>query len=893
MTTSIKRKSLSVLLVLALVVSLFSGLTINASAADPGAYAVTFTAANVTVYDSTGTNPPPSTSGSDGTLQFKLTPATNYLVTSIVASPNTAVVTAASNGVYTLSNVTAPTTVTVNALATVPYAGQTSVGNYTLNSVPQLFQLASIVNGATPYNYAGSNFFQTGDIALAGAAWTPIGGHSAETGYAPNGTYFAGTYNGSPDAGVNYYSVTGLNITATLTSTTYSGWGLFGAAKGNIANLGVSGSITLSGTSADYVGGIVGYTTASVFNCVTNVTINAGSGSGNVGGIVGAIEDKTATTLATPIMVQYSVATGNVTGGYEVGGIAGGVYCTTAGNAAVDNCAYVGGTVATSNTSAKSFVGGIVGYLKGWLSRSYAEAVTLNTPGGHYLGGAVGRAQGSSSPLASIYNSYADVAAYTGSPDSEYDLPLVSTVDGSSALPINATVWTENIAGYTQPNPNDSPSVSGWGSFTNGSHSVNPLNTSATVSIINSVTNNYFTLGSASTTGTTYPVLTWQILPGSPPTTAARVYVDPTAPVTPLPLGGGVVYVDTDDATQIFVDGTAATNGTGTKASPFNNITSGLAALSAATGQKTIYIRGQVSIPSTLDPANTALTSTVVGATIKRSSIYGGYLFDISGGITPVTNITIDGNAGAFATNQTESLFRVEAGGELDVGSGASLQNNNASYGGAIRVMGGTAKLFDGGAITSNSSALNGGAVSVHTSGGQFLMTGGVIASNTAANDGGAISVYNKGIANISGGTITANTAIGNGGALIVGSGTTAATITGGTIIGNNATLGQGVYVNDVNSSFTVSPASGATFYLADTIYLPTSTVINVGATVANIKGYLTVQCQSPSTSPATVVAQVTSPYSGFSSNDEDSFAYVGGAYDFNIVSGGTQIVLD
>jgi hypothetical protein len=717
----------------------------------------------------------------------------------------------------------------------VPYAGQTTslANDYTISTATQLAALATAVNAGT--SYSGVNFWQIASIDLSvsdsytgltswvgGTPWTPIG-----SGYGTGSTPFAGTFNGSSGGGASsYFTISNLTIS---TSTSITGVGLFGNATGNLANITLlSGSITVTG-SGNYIGGIVGYTNGSVFNCQSGVSVTA-TGSSNVGGIVGAIETTSTTAVSPQLKIQYCYTAANVSGYSRVGGIVGSVYDKYAGNVGVDNNAYGSSTntipatgVITGSSASKVYAGGVVGYCQGWVSNSYAANITLvSTNSGHYFGGVAGILQGTG-PTASIYNSYGYVSTWTGTSTS-YDRPLAASVDNSNVLPINHCVAV-NANGYTQP---QGTGTAGWGLWTN-----TVVVTATDAATLNGTVP---TLGAAYTTGTSFPILTWQGTGGS------RIYVDPVAGTTGNTPGGTISYTDNDPSTGIFLDGTAATNGTGTKASPYNNIASALAALTTST--PTIYVRGMVTLS-----ANTNIFSSVSGATIQRSSIYDGYLFNITGGTTTVANIIIDGNKSSFSSSPVSSLFYIDADGTLNIITGATLQNNNGSDGGAVRIMGGVVAM-SGGQIIGNQAAQNGGAVSIHES-GSFLLSGGTIggtasgAGNTTLGDGAGVASYNGGNFVMSGGTITGNAASGSlnpatnpnvGGALMVGSGGFA-TLYGGSITGNTATNGgNGIYVAQSNSLTLAPIGTGAlTFGTSDAIYLPNSAGTTAGQVSFNI----------------------------------------------------------
>jgi hypothetical protein len=585
---------------------------------------------------------------------------------------------------------------------------------------------------------------------------------------------------------------------------------------------------------------IVGYTNASVFNCQTNVTINAGTGSGNIGGVVGGLENRysvVAPATVPTIVVQYSTAIGNVTGGYEVAGIVGGVYCTTEGSAAVDNCAYVGGTLATTNSGSRSYVGGIVGFLKGYLARSYAEGITLQSAGGHYLAGAVGHAEGTT-PLASIYNTYADVVSYSGT-DPDYDTPFVATVDNSGILPIYYDVWTETTAGYIQP---ISPPNTGWGLWLgSGRVAAAALNSDDTIDALNvgsTSGNEYYVEGPS-----TYPVLAWQ--------TIARAYINPTNPGTIIIPGGGT-SLPTENGTGVYVDGTFTGTSLGTKAAPYKTIADALANVDSATYLNTIIVQG----PVTISAAQNITVPTTLGVTdlvIRRSSEFPGTLFTITGGTTTVSaptgnSVTIDGNKAIVKPyTASNAMFDVRAGATLTVNSGVTLQNNYSNSGGAILVSGGTANLA-GGNIIKNETELNGGGVLVRQA-GTFNFSSGMIGgastsgnANSSTGNAGGVGVYHGSTFNLSGpAVIQGNTAIGNGGGVYVASSSTFTQGTigdGPTLDGNTATNGGNLYIEGSAAASTLNTGSirnGVAYAGGGGVYVDAGGILTLnGLTIAN-----------------------------------------------------------
>jgi hypothetical protein len=311
----------------------------------------------------------------------------------------------------------------------------------------------------------------------------------------------------------------------------------------------------------------------------------------------------------------------------------------------------------------------------------------------------------------------------------------------------------------------------------------------------------------------------------------AAAVIDFTDVYIDLQSGTPTPAPETDDLTMIFLDGSATTSGSGSKTSPYNSLTTALGDLTAT--RDIVYILGEVEIS-----ANTTISSAIEGATIMRSGSYTGNLFTVTNGNTltlgddPGTTaaeaIIIDGNTNI--KNASGSLFWVE-GGSLVINTGAVLQNNSTqTAGGAIHLRTGSATLAGGKII--NNTAKNGGAVEIDTGAG-FTMTSGEISGNTAAR------------------------------------------------------LGNGIYDN---GTLTLTPASSGTFSVADVIYLTDGKYINVGATIANITGSLTVTMAN--TAVNQIVAQVTGSYAVFTLPGDLKFAYSGGSHAFKPYNSNKQIAL-
>ncbi|HPG40302.1 MAG TPA: T9SS type A sorting domain-containing protein [bacterium] len=202
-------------------------------------------------------------------------------------------------------------------------------------------ELNDVRNDLTAY------YRQTANISLSGYdSWTPIGTGSATS------TAFTGTYDG------NGHKVTGL----TITSYSSAGAGLFGYNRGTIKNLGVSGSVSATATSAGILAGLNYYGTMQ--NCYTEGSVT--SSSNYVGGFVGSCSYST-----TGITQCYSTATVTATGAgsMNVGGFVG---HTNNSGATISECYCTGNVTNNNTTSANANTGGFVGASALTISNCYA-----------------------------------------------------------------------------------------------------------------------------------------------------------------------------------------------------------------------------------------------------------------------------------------------------------------------------------------------------------------------------------------------------------------------------------------------------------------------------------------------------------------------------------------
>ena len=180
------------------------------------------------------------------------------------------------------------------------------------------------------------------DLDLSAANWTPIGGYPSNI--------FKGTFDGRGHTiqyVISSYSPTG---------PYYSFIGLFEYVEGDISNLDVEGSISLSAFDREVsLGGLSGIFDGNITNCDSNVDITYALNQEAVwiGGLTGQYRAGTIQECAYTGAIS---ATGN-TGQAVAGGICGALHSGT-----IDSCKNAGRvTCETNDSSAIDVAGGIVG----------------------------------------------------------------------------------------------------------------------------------------------------------------------------------------------------------------------------------------------------------------------------------------------------------------------------------------------------------------------------------------------------------------------------------------------------------------------------------------------------------------------------------------------------
>jgi hypothetical protein len=407
-----------------------------------------------------------------------------YKITGVAASNGT-VTPASGNGTYTLSGVSADTTVTVTSVVDTDswsYKADTSwysatPTTFVLTTPAQLAGLATLVNGGNTFSGKTIQLNATATFALGGFEWMPIGG-------ADSGNSFAGTFDG------NNQTISGLNVTRVVPATT--GYGLFGSVTGAVQSLTVSGTVTTN-VNATGIAGVIGYTSGVITRVTNNVAVSVTSdGSSGIGGVVGILnKPATSSTVAT---VTESANTAGLTGNSRLGGVVGAVYSPTDGGAVVDQ-SYNTSTITGINTADRSYVGGVVGYSQGYIQHCYNQGKVEGGPGPYtFAGGVVGLLNGGSSTTgtAQMEDSYS-----TGTVTGNTYQALWGYVDQSRTVVITNVVYL---------NTQSQSTVGIAASSTNINAVTDSQMRSQYVIDTDYLDSDYF-----DQSGTDYPVLVWQL----------------------------------------------------------------------------------------------------------------------------------------------------------------------------------------------------------------------------------------------------------------------------------------------------------------------------------------------------------------------------------------------
>jgi hypothetical protein len=754
-------------------------------------YTVTFTGGNDQVrVNGVSTTSAQTTGG--GNLSFTVVPDLGYSISGVPTTTSGTITGSAGN--YTLTGAAANATVTVTTTAAAGYwtsvdtSGTTWGGNgsisdpYTIGDALGLAKLLQAVNTGAAKLYSGVYFQLTANIDLSANAWSPIGGghdlttvHNSIPEPVASSKSFTGTFDG------NGFSITGMSISIPTANDGSAGYGLFGFVNGGvIENLAVGGSVTVGQPAAgetitiNGVGGVVGYTTGSVYNAQSNVIISALSTSATdlsqIGGVVGI-----ATNGGNArVYIEYCDNTANLYGSSRFGGVIGAGYSVQTGGVVIDQ-SYNTGTL-TQLRNGKSYVGGVVGYLTGYVQNSYNTGNVL-VNGTTYAGGIAGLLSGSGSAIAGLISCY-----NTG------------TVSGTGTS-------LQALWGYSDDNPDvlvtnsvylNNMTQDPLGQTAKNYYSVDSA-TMASAAVIGGVylNVNVFSVGSSS------PTLNWQ-------NPATGTFVGP-------------IYLDTG----------AASGGTGKVGSLANTLTNAIALQSVNRG--TIIALDTFADADLPAGGAIALSGDPAISRIVRGYGVSGALFSITSSSATLSGGAVEGQD-ALSANAAGPLFSVSGSGALTVNATASLLNNSAGGTGAggVYINGGTFTL-NGGTIAFNSGYSGGGVGVAGTTAGTANINSGTISDNVGTLLGGGIylgmnasSILNiagglitrnyspsgggidadQGTLNLTGGIISDNTAS-NGGGINIGAANVS--LGGGTITANTAASGAGVYVQLASASTSLS----------------------------------------------------------------------------------------
>ncbi|MBQ9355122.1 MAG: hypothetical protein IJT84_05520, partial [Clostridia bacterium] len=223
----------------------------------------------------------------------------------------------------------------------------TAADPYLIKTAEDLKFFADDVNGGN--DYSSKVIYLQADIDLDNQAFDPIGSAAH---------FFRGQFDGKN------HTVSGVNV-----STSHAnGTGFFGGLhNGWIKNLHVEGSVVSSLDAANYIGGLVGYTSGNItiYNCSFNGLVrsaNTNQNRGYCGGLVGYL----AASTGSNIVCSYTSGTVDAYG--RVGGLVGALQNSSTQILNLKDC-YSDATVTGSSAGTSTFdsagtAGGLVGFLQ-------------------------------------------------------------------------------------------------------------------------------------------------------------------------------------------------------------------------------------------------------------------------------------------------------------------------------------------------------------------------------------------------------------------------------------------------------------------------------------------------------------------------------------------------
>jgi|GEM_PF-930451 len=192
--------------------------------------------------------------------------------------------------------------------------GDGSADTFYIGTAAELKGLSNIVNGLDGKDsddFYRKTIILTSGIDLNSLEWTPIG-------MDPPAGCFSGSFNG------NSHTISNLSVTTAQTLV-----GLFGFTDGVIANLKVTGSITVSDSSActngsygGYAGGLAAICQGTILNCESNISINV-SGTNSSGTYVGELTGQSSSVFNCRTDGAITIADSLSADSLYIGGMSG------------------------------------------------------------------------------------------------------------------------------------------------------------------------------------------------------------------------------------------------------------------------------------------------------------------------------------------------------------------------------------------------------------------------------------------------------------------------------------------------------------------------------------------------------------------------------------------
>ncbi|WP_455652549.1 beta strand repeat-containing protein [Phascolarctobacterium sp.] len=305
-----------------------------------------------------------------------------------------------------------------------------------------------ILEGASVKNLQMTNSSITGEAQVGGIAGKNYGTISNVTTNHKDITCTLTTVGGI--VGVNYGKLDNVINKGTITSTGSNLGGIAGSNSGTINNARNEAAIE---AKASNVGGIVGSNSAmgTISNSVNSGKIT-GSNVSNVGGIVGYNGSGSVRGGIIDSCTNTKEAVINITGGSNIGGIAGRNDFGSNGTSGRDWY-----SITNSNNyaavSGKDHIGGIVGHNKDWIEKNQNFGAITGT--GNYVGGIVGANSENPAIIENCTNSgviiginyVGGIAGYNGY-DGDYGTAKITNSHNAESASVTGNSFVGGIVGY-------------------------------------------------------------------------------------------------------------------------------------------------------------------------------------------------------------------------------------------------------------------------------------------------------------------------------------------------------------------------------------------------------------------------------------------------------------